>query len=184
MNRLAAAVALVSVAFLPACASLRPGDDPQKQSTTESGQDAAKTEEEGKAEKKHTPLLLGILLYLPNRVIDLFDVVRFGVDVGPGFGVEGEVTEALQAGVMTRTSVGAGFQTLRHLPVKIGAETYAAVGPLAASPTVGLPWYRNKWDVRAEAHVAIIGAHVAINPAEILDFVLGFLTIDLMDDDL
>jgi hypothetical protein len=178
-------IALVFALLVPACASLRPSPQESKpESTSEQKPETTETKKEEKPEKKSRPLLLGILLYLPNRVMDLFDIVRFGVDVGPGVGVEAEVTEYAQAGAMVRTSVGAGFQTLRHLPIKAAlAESYAAVGPLAIEPTAGVGWYRNTWDVRVEAHVAIVGAHVAVNPAEILDFFLGFLTIDTMDDD-
>ncbi len=184
MNRLAAAVVIASLVCLPACASLRPGGSAQKQEKSDTGKDSGGKEEETEAEETKGLPLLGILFYIPNRFLDLFDVARAGVEVGPGFGVDGEATEALQAGVMARVSAGVGLQTLRHLPVKASGESYAALGPVAADPTAGLAWYRNKWDVRLEAHVAIFGAHAAINPAEIADFFLGFLTIDIMDDDL
>jgi hypothetical protein len=90
----------------------------------------------------------------------------------------------VRAAAMFRTSVGIGYETLRHLPYKVGAESYADLGPVSTGAAVGGPlWYREFWDIRPEIHVLLVGAHVAVNPAEILDAILGFATIDIMGDD-
>ena len=83
---------------------------------------------------------------------------------------------------MTRTYVGVGYQTLRHSPVVAGAEAGVGVGPLALKADPG-GWYRSSTDVRVGVHAAIVGAHVAVEPVEILDAVLGFLFIDIKGDD-
>lgn len=140
-------------------------------------------EEEEAPRRSGRPFLIGVLLYLPNRVLDLLDVARAGVEVGPGVGLDLTATEYLRLGLMARTSAGVGYETLRHLPVKAAGETYLDVGPLGINPAFPLPWYRNTWDLRVEAHVLLVGAHVAVNPAEIADAILGLTTFDLMDDD-
>ena len=40
------------------------------------------------------------------------------------------------------------------------------------------------WDVRLEAHVLIVGAHLAVNLAEMFDLFAGLLTFDPRADDM
>ena len=126
--------------------------------------------------------LAGALLYLPNRVVDLLDVAKVGVDVGPGIGVDVQATSVLQARAMWNLSVGVGFQGLRHLPFQVGTIAALGVGPVGGVGDVG-SWSRSKTGFRVGLHVLIVGAHAEIDPWEILDFALGFLTIDIADDD-
>jgi hypothetical protein len=124
-----------------------------------------------------------LLMYLPNRVLDLFDVARAGVNVGPGLGGQVKVTDAAQAMYLSRTSVGVGLESLRHPPIYASAENAVGVGPLSADTNLGLGWYQSPTDVRLEAHPLIVGAHAAVDPVEIADFVLGFFGFDLREDD-
>jgi len=124
-----------------------------------------------------------ILMYLPNRFLDLFDMVRAGVNVGPGIGAQVKFTDAGQAEYMTRISAGAGFQSFRHLPAYAGAETVVALGPADAGGTAGSGWYQSRTDLRVEVHPAIAGAHVAVDPIEIADFIFGFFLLDMRSDD-
>ncbi len=125
-----------------------------------------------------------VLLYIPNRVLDACDMVRFGVSVGPGFGVEAQATEFLQAKLLSALTVGVGFQTLRHLPLHVGPEASLAAGPVGGSTDAGiLSWYRSPSDFRFGFHLFVIGFHVAVDPLEIVDLPLGVFTIDVADDD-
>jgi hypothetical protein len=124
---------------------------------------------------------ISTLLYLPNRLFDLAEIFRFGVNVGPGIGVDAEATGALRAAAMARASVGVGYQGLRHLPLSIGIDTYIAVGPF--DPGLRMAWYRSEYDLRLDAHLAVIGGHMAIDLLAIADFFAGWLTYDLEDDD-
>ena len=83
------------------------------------------------------------LLYLPNRLLDLGDLFRFGVDAGPGLGFDLQATRLVQVKLLSRFSVGVGYQTLRHLPVKASADAAFGVGPIGGSPAGGLGWYRS-----------------------------------------
>lgn len=182
------AVVVVSLGLsLAGCASVRatPSEMPLLQDApADKGAPAA---EEKKAEpepRREGHGLIGtILWYIPNRVIDVFDMLRFGADVGPGIGLDGQATDALQARAIAQTSVGLGFQSLRHSPVQTGVQSALGVGPVGGDAQVG-GWYRSPTDIRLGAHAAIVGAHVAIDPVEIADFVLGFVFIDIRDDDL
>jgi hypothetical protein len=168
-------VPVVVAGLLAACASARPApaaDEPPPPA------DAAK-----KAEPEESrSILVDALLYLPNRVVDVLDVVRFGVDVGPGIGVDAQVTDPVSVVAMTRTYVGAGYQTLRHMPVAAGAEAGLGVGPATLDAEAG-GWYRSPTDVRVGLHALLVGGHVAVEPVEILDAVLGLVFIDIRDDD-
>ena len=129
------------------------------------------------------PFVVSALLYLPNRILDAFDFFRFGVDVGPGVGIQAQATEFVQATAMGRLSAGVGYQTLRHLPVKVSAESLLGVGPLGVDGIVGLGWYRPATDFQLGFHFLLLGMHVGIDPVEILDFPAGFIGFDLADDD-
>jgi len=126
-----------------------------------------------------------VLMYLPNRVLDLGDVVHFGLEVGPGIGADAMFTEWLRAGAMKRWSKGMGYQTLRRSPFKSSDEEYAELGPVFfANDIEGVPWVIDPWDIRLEAHLLAVGAHVAVNPAEIFDFFAGWFLVDTRGDDL
>jgi hypothetical protein len=124
-----------------------------------------------------------VLMYLPNRVLDAFDMARAGVNVGPGIGVQLKATENAQVTFITRTSAGLGLQTLRHLPAYASIENVAGAGPLSAGSNLGLGWYQSPMDLRIELHPFIVGAHVAVEPKEIADFILGIFTVDISKDD-
>ena len=47
-----------------------------------------------------------ILLYLPNRILDLLEVVLLGVHVGPGIGLDLRVTRFIQLAADTSADVG------------------------------------------------------------------------------
>lgn len=180
LNRSLRTLAPIAVlSLLAACASARPvpaaGDAaPQKDGAPVAAADAPPEESRS--------ILTDVLLYIPNRVVDVLDVVRFGVDVGPGIGVDAQVTDPVSVVAMTKSYVGVGYQTLRHLPVAAGAEAGLGVGPATLQAEAG-GWHRSSADVRVELHALLVGAHVAVEPVEILDAVLGLVFIDLRDDD-
>lgn len=124
------------------------------------------------------------LLYLPNRLLDVGDLFRFGIDAGPGLGFDLQATRLVQVKLLSRFSVGVGYQTLRHLPVKASADAAFGVGPIGGSPAGGLGWYRSPTDVRLELHLLILGAHVALDPVEWVDLPLGLFGLDPAGDDL
>jgi hypothetical protein len=123
--------------------------------------------------------------YFPNRWFDFFDTFRFGVDLGPGIGADVAFSHHLRAAGMYRNSVGLGFQTFRQSPTKNAFEKYHyfSCGPAVYAGGDGPGWYHHEWDGRIELHLLVIGAHVALNAAEIGDFFFGFALLDPMYDD-
>jgi hypothetical protein len=136
------------------------------------------------AHADHRPFVVDALLYLPNRILDVGDLFRLGVDVGPGVGIDLQATQLVQVKLLSRLSIGVGYQTLRHLPVKASADAAIGIGPIGGSPAGGLGWYRSPTDVRLEFHLLILGAHVAVDPVEWLDLPLGLVGLDPAHDDL
>lgn len=173
--------------LLGACGSLRPhvatpSDAPGAVLAPQEEEIASGDASEGDDDESRG-LGTHVLLYLPNRVLDLFDVARVGVDVGPGLGIELKATEAVQAMALTTFAIGVGFQGLRHLPFRVGSEAAFGVGPLGGTAEIG-GWYRSPTEFRVGLHLLLVGAHASVDPVEIVDFVLGFLLIDIKDDDL
>lgn len=140
------------------------------------------TEEEPKEAKKR-PFFIDLILYVPNRLFDLFDVVRAGVSVGLGLGVDLTATKYLNATLMTKASVGVGYQTLRHLPIEAASYAMIGVGPVKAAADPGLAWHRSPGDIRVELFLFFLGGHLAVEPFEVFDFAVGIIGFDPMQDD-
>lgn len=122
-------------------------------------------------------------LYPINRVFDLFDWLRFGVNAGPGFGLDVQATSLARAAAISDISAGVGFQGLRHPPVCLRSRTETAIGPVHTPRLNPLAWRTRFWDVGAEAHFLILGAHVYANPMEAFDFLAGWFGGDPAGDD-
>ncbi|MFG0318467.1 MAG: hypothetical protein ACF8XB_14430 [Planctomycetota bacterium JB042] len=148
------------------------------------------------------------LLYVPNRLLDLLDVFKASVGVGPGFGLELYGTENAWLGYETYRSwrlaldgrasgvYEEGHHQEWHVGTREGEDARAGRAPLWALRDMrpyeaplkpGVPAVpevpRNTWDVGLRAHLALIGAEVLVRPAEIVDFVVGLWGDDLSEDD-
>jgi len=144
--------------------------------------DEAKEETAGEGEEESSTWGV-VVLYIPNRIFDLFDMVRFGVNVGPGLGLDARVTKWAKLQLISDTSVGLGLQSLRHLPVCARSQTKLGIGFLSTPGMDMLNWYYGDYDVRLELYLFLAGAHVAVDLGEIVDFIGGIFTWDPMDDD-
>jgi hypothetical protein len=169
--------AVLTVLSLLGCSARMPQDNSQLPGTPNNAPGVPEPEP-GPKGPMHTAAL-----WLPNRILDACDLVRAGVDVGPGIGFDGCVTHYMRIAGMARTSGGIGYQTFRHSPAKFAHEEYVISGPKAAEAGLGANWYHQTWDVRLELHLLLVGAHAAVNLGEIGDFLAGIVTLDPMDDD-
>jgi hypothetical protein len=135
-----------------------------------------------------------ILLYLPNRAFDLLDPVRARVRVGPGLAVQARVTEAgaVFFGGYTSAFVGApGPRGKAKLPWPIGVDSRAGVQVSVVEQTSdkdvargeGMGPHYAPLEIGAGAQLVILGFDVGVAPGELLDFVLGFGFLDLVEDD-
>jgi len=149
---------------------------------------AAWQEEEAVVESEGGGVIHGVLMYLPNRIFDVFDIVRARVRLGPGIGVGVRATELADVFVGFYSSVFVGIHGPRgepKIPWPVGFESLAGVEVSVADGTTGGATDPNYGMVEfgADAQILIVGFAVGVEPFEVLDFVLGFLTIDFAEDD-
>lgn len=120
-----------------------------------------------------------VLLYVPNRIVDLLDVVHAGIGLGLGIGPDVRVTSygqlALQAGV----GVGLQWDDRAHSPGIANASATAALGPFRTGAGAGSAASIGQWEVGASA----AGLKFAVDLEEVVDFVLGWFFVDFRRDD-
>lgn len=130
-----------------------------------------------------------IVMYIPNRILDVFDVVRLRLRVGPGLAVDVRATKVASAFVGSYGSVYAGLPGPRNrrLPkLPIGLESRNGVQASVADATVsgGLDPDYGPMEIGVGVQALIVGVDAGIEPLEFLDLLAGFFFIDLKDDDL
>lgn len=150
----------------------------------------------------HSPFRLSTwLLYVPNRVMDVLDVVSVGATLGLGLYLKVQPTRLIKfvyplpAGVL---KVGWNTHYLeemspknplyiwkRYKPVCFGLEGKKSI-PFLGFIELGdmLEIKTSPDEIKIGAHILLVGADVGIRPVDILDVVTGFFFIDLNNDDL
>ncbi len=128
-----------------------------------------------------------ILFYLPNRMFDLLDLVRARVRVGPGVAVSGRVTKPVSVTAGFYASIFAGLPGPRgraKIPWPVGIENYAGadisvfgVSTKGFGPNYGMA------EIGVGVQAGLPGLDVGLDPLEALDLLLGFVFVDLQDDD-
>lgn len=150
-----------------------------------------------------------LVLYVPNRVVDLFDLCSINIGIGPKVQLELMATRFIGGGFSIGTSAmlfkdsnrqyGWGIQNgwYWQVPgliqedmervktnrlVKSYWESYFGM----PSPDQQIYEYfegpRDYWQIGGGGGLIVTG-EVYLNPIEWLDFALGFLFIDIKDDD-
>ena len=154
------------------------------------------------AEKQETPVVAPeprttrhgfghtLLLYIPNRLFDVLDIVRARVRVGPGMAVDFRVTKLTDVflGAYKSFYIGLpGPRQVPRVPWPGGIESRSGLAASVADGTVTSydsdPRYAVT-EIGAGAQVILVGAEVGVDPAEVFDLVLGLFTIDFREDDL
>lgn len=149
-----------------------------------------------------------LLMYIPNRLLDLFDIVTLELKSGAVIGAEARVTRAFGIGgeVGTYGSALKGYNRQYGFSITEGAEGQFLFGSAMdlARPIVWgdverywvqgtnfpLPSnriYKEKardyWALELGAS-CLLGVKVSIHPVAIADFLTGLILIDIEDDDL
>ncbi len=130
-----------------------------------------------------------ILLYIPNRILDVFDIFRVRLRAGPGVAVGVRATKLAQVYVGSYASLYAGLPGPRlrpfpKLPVGVETNSGATVSVVDATVTGGLGPDYSSTEFGFGAQLALVGFDIGFDPYELLDFAAGLLIFDLRDDDL
>lgn len=129
-----------------------------------------------------------LLMYVPNRVFDVFDIVRARVRLGPGLAVDARVTELADVYAGSYATVYAGLpgprnRKLPRLPVGLETRTGVEASVVDATVEAGLGPEYGPAEVGAGVQLALIGVDIGVEPVEILDLVAGFFFFDIKGDD-
>lgn len=126
--------------------------------------------------------LAQVLLWAPNRIMDLIDIFHVDVGVGPAFGAVVRVSKQGQVGYrqMVPLSVRGGLNG-RRVPFFIENGSEIGAGPTFL-PSSG----RNvcSAEVGGAVDILLVGANAGICFDEVIDFVLGVIFIDPQGDDI
>ena len=129
-----------------------------------------------------TPWWADVLLYIPNRVLDLIDVFRIDVGVGASVGGVVRVTEYAQAGYRQMMPVSLRVGDFgRQFPVLVESSTEIGVSPAfkqSADRDVC------KAELGLGLDILLLGGYGGICLDELADFVGGIFLVDFKGDDL
>jgi hypothetical protein len=141
------------------------------------------------AESGRPGVLHRIVLYAPNRVLDVLDLVRLRARVGPGFAVGLRATELADVYLGSYAALYLGLPGPRgrrvpKLPVGFENHHGVEVGVVDASSgfAFGPGYTATEFGVGFQA--AILGLDLGIDPFEIVDLAAGLLLFDPRGDDL
>jgi len=127
-----------------------------------------------------------LLFYIPNRIFDVFDLVRARVRVGPGLAVDARVTKYgdLYAGGYSTLFIGIhGPRTEPRIPWPIGFEARAGIKATSLADVASKDPAYGYGEVGVGFQAAIVGVDVGVDVVEVLDLALGFFFINLTGDD-
>ncbi len=120
-------------------------------------------------------------LYLPNRLIDLFDIFRVDVGAGVAYGGVIRLTKYGQAGYreISPASLRLGLRG-RRAPWVLERTNEFGIGPtFLGSPSRPV----TPAEVGVGVDLLIIGGYVGISLDEFADFAAGIVGVDFKDDD-
>ena len=129
-----------------------------------------------------------VLMYIPNRIFDLLDIVRLRVRIGPGLSLGVRVTEAVDLFMGSHATGYIGLRGSRgtpEIPWPLGLEKNEGIEVSIADVTDGgrhTP-YVDPLEISLQAQGLIAGVYAGIEVFEIVDFLTGILFLDVQDDD-
>lgn len=150
-----------------------------------------------------------VLWYFPDRIKDFFDMFTLEVNVGPQIGVGAWVTRAGQAVVYTGSTAGIGFYQKSGPGGRAESSFDIAAGPVGGTVVAGAKGgifgpggttasvvalhkpseelyqnYRDYWGIGGKLGLIVVGFEAEYHPVEIVDFLAGFVLIDVLNDDM
>lgn len=133
-------------------------------------------------------ILWGIVMYIPNRVLDVLDIVRARVRLGPGFALGVRATEYADVFIGSYASVYVGLpgprgRMLPRLPVGLESKSGAELSVADITLEAGLGPDYGIVETGLGLQLGLIGFDVGVDVFEIFDLIVGLFTFDPMDDD-
>ncbi|MAE96739.1 MAG: hypothetical protein CL910_18990 [Deltaproteobacteria bacterium] len=140
-------------------------------------------------ERPERSTLHEVILYVPNRVLDLLDVVRARVRIGPGIAVGVRATQVVDLFIGSYNSLYVGLpgprgRRLPRSPIGVEDNHGVEVSIIDGATGFGFAPEYGPAEVGAGAQVALGGIDLGVEPWEAIDLIAGFFMIDLRDDDL
>jgi hypothetical protein len=123
--------------------------------------------------------LQAVCWYIPNRIVDLLDIPRLYLTFGDGMGASLRITKYINATWFHDDAYGLGYSPRK--PPFFGETVNERYFGFLAAQTGELD--RDPSEIGLTFHFIAIGANAAVSLSETVDFVLGFLGIDLRADD-
>ncbi len=130
-----------------------------------------------------------LLLWIPNRVFDVLDIVRMRVRVGPGFSASVRATELADVALGGHATVFAGLPGPRNgpqIPWPVGLETYAglevSIADIGSEDDRHGPQY-GPLEVGAGVQLLLLGLDLGVDPFDALDLLAGIGFLDPKGDD-
>lgn len=122
-----------------------------------------------------------VLLYLPNRLLDLIDIFKVDVGVGPSFGAVVRVTKYVQAGA----------RAVSPISVRVGLRGRKLPAFIETSSEIGIsPAFRQSHDrevgageLGAGIDFIALGLYAGVDVLAIGDFFGGIFGFDPSEDD-
>jgi len=129
-----------------------------------------------------------LLLYIPNRLFDIVDIVRLKVQVGTGLTAAARVTDVADLWLGGHTAIWAGLPGSRgkpKLPIPVGIDSKAGakVSVINLTAQAGDRYYPPD-EVGLDFHLLVVGAGAGVSVVQAADAILGFFFIDFSGDDL
>jgi hypothetical protein len=132
-------------------------------------------------EKKTDPWWVHVLLWLPNRVMDLVDVVKMDVGAGPAVGGVVRVTRYGQLGYRDVDPISVRFGAMgRRSPVLVERTPEKGIGPgfVSSKERKVCPG-----EIGVGLDAFVVGGYAGICVDELLDFAAGLFFLDPAQDD-
>ncbi len=135
-----------------------------------------------RASEQSSSFAQNALLYIPNRILDLLDIFRIDVGVGPSAGGVIRVTKWGQAGMRTFAPASIRFGLRgRKSPVFVERNSEYGIGPFFVKS-------KERKTTPAEVGLGldllVAGAYAGVSLDSAADFLLGIFGVDLDRDDL
>lgn len=133
-------------------------------------------------EEKGPPIWTQVLLWIPNRIMDAWDIFRVDVGVGPAAG-----------GVLRLSKQGQmGYREIAPFSLRVGAFGRNAPIKVETASEFGIgPGYVSSKDrevcpgeLGLGLDVLLVGGYAGVCSDELLDFVAGIFFFDVKDDDI